>query len=556
MAVSQNDIPHLQQIINVALGNGASVREVVNKIKDAIEGIYRPRGYDASDLDIATLIYRLGGRQLLFALNHKLGIPSLRTLQTRSAFTTITPTIGPIRDQNFDDNICNLILNTCVGMTSPCGVSLMIDEMAIEDMAVHYSQYNKIGGLCWKHANLVDPVLRTYDSAVRIAHKIHNGDVHLGKEVSVLGAVCFGEDELYPILVAPTCKTEDATDMEGILARAIQRWSASGADTAVGSVWSVATDGDATHRAAGHRLFLKNPLSSESPLYGILSNMPGLNTFTGDDEITLDFDTKHIIKRKGYCMIICSPAGITLNNGHVINAMMLSHYLVWLPAYDEASVTKLLHPDDPQDVPRAVELMLAIIEFSKSQQPIVQDLFSTDVDTHADIISITVLSSVLEYIILLFTNVNLSLTEQVQYLSRLAHLMFMLFHSHQRAFLSNQLYYDTHTMLKNVVFCVTKQQILDRDDRLEVHFGCTRMIGGHNSACTFSQVVDCLGAAKDIDGVFKWHPDLDPGHRRLSLCTRVEHVDHINHDMWKGDIISGQCDLPTAWRNGHEMALC
>ncbi|KAG1847481.1 hypothetical protein C8R48DRAFT_615602, partial [Suillus tomentosus] len=450
-------------------------------------------------------------------------------------------------------------------MTSPRGVSLMIDEMAIEEMAVHYSQYNKIGGLCWKHANLVDPVLRTYDSAVRIAHKIHDGDVHLGKEVSVLGAACFGEDELYPILVAPTCKTEDATDMEGILARAIQRWSASGAVTAVGPVWSVATDGDATRRAAGHRLFLKNPLSSESPLYGILSNMPGLNTFTGDDEITLDFDTKHIIKRKGYCTLIRSPAGITLNNGRVINAMMLSRYLVWLPAYDEASVTKLLHPDDPQDVPRAVELMLAIIEFSKSQQPIVQDPFSTDVDTRADIISITVLSSVLESIILPFTNVNLSLTEQVQYLSRLAHLTFTLFRSHRRAFLSNQLYYDTHTMLKNVVFCITKQQILDPrasfflgdtgDDRLEVHFGRTRMIGGHNSACTFSQVVDRLGAAKDIDGVFKRHPDLDPGHRRLSLGTRVEHVDHINRDMWKGDIISGQCDLPTAWRNGREMAL-
>jgi len=236
MAISQNDIPCLQQIIHIALSHGSSVHEVVNKIEDAIEGIYRLRGYDASDLDIATLVYRFGGRQLLFALNHKLGIPSLRTLQTRSAFTTITPTIGPIRDQNFDDNICNLILNTRVSMTSPRSVSLMIDEMAIEEMAVHYSQYNKIGSLCWKHTNLVNPVLRTYDSAIRIAHKIHDGDVHLGKEVSVLGAACFGEDELYPILVAPTCKTEDATDMEGILARAIQHWSTSGAVTAVGPV--------------------------------------------------------------------------------------------------------------------------------------------------------------------------------------------------------------------------------------------------------------------------------------------------------------------------------
>jgi hypothetical protein len=69
MAVSEQDIPCLQQIINVALCNGASIRQVVNKLEDALEGVYHPQGYDASDLDIAMLVYRLGGHQLLFALN-------------------------------------------------------------------------------------------------------------------------------------------------------------------------------------------------------------------------------------------------------------------------------------------------------------------------------------------------------------------------------------------------------------------------------------------------------------------------------------------------------
>jgi hypothetical protein len=88
--------------------------------------------------------------------------------------------------------------------------------------------------------------------------------------------------------------------------------------------------------------------------------------------------------------------------------MMLAHYLVWLPAYDEAAVTKLLHPDDPQDVPRAVELMLAIIEFSQSQCHVLNDLFSLEVDTHADLISISLLSARLESILSPFINVSLS----------------------------------------------------------------------------------------------------------------------------------------------------
>ncbi|KAG1751967.1 hypothetical protein EDD22DRAFT_850668 [Suillus occidentalis] len=507
MAISEQDIPRLRQIINVVLHNGASVREIVNKLEDALEGAYRPQGYGADDLDIATLVLSLGGRQLLFALNQSLGLPSIRTLRTRCTFTTLTPTIGPIRNEQLDENIRSVVLSSRTNITILRGVSLMVDEIALEEMVVHLGRYNKIAGLCWKHSHVVDHVLRTYESAVTIAQKIQDSDVHLGKELTVIGVACFGEDELYPILAAPTCKTEDARDMEGLLARAIERWNATGAASVIGPVWSFATDGDATRRAAGHRLFLKNPLSPDSELYGILGNMPGLNTMTGDAEVTLDFDFKHIFKR--FCTLIRSPSGIVLNNGRIINSMMLVRYLVWLPAYDETSVIKLLHPDDPQDVPWAIELMQAIVDFSKSQHAILNDSFSSDVETRADLMSITLLSHVIESILMPFINTKLSLSEQVHHLSCYSHLAFTIFRVHQRSFMPFQLYYDTQTAVKNVIFNIAKQQVLDRnspfflgdcgDDRLELMFGRSRMIGGHNSRCTYSQALDRLGAAKDID---------------------------------------------------------
>jgi hypothetical protein len=68
------------------------------------------------------------------------------------------------------------------------------------------------------------------------------------------------------------------------------------------------------------------------------------------------------------------------------------------------------------------------------------------------------------------------------------------------------------------------------DDPLEILFGHTCMIGAHNSVCSYAQALDRLGAAKDIDGVFKRHPDLDLGHRQLKL-TCHEGVDHINRDI-------------------------
>lgn len=202
---------------------------------------------------------------------------------------------------------------------------------------------------------------------------------------------------------------------------------------------------------------------------------------------------------------------------------MLARYLVWLPAYDKAAVMKLLHPDDPQDIPRAIELILAIIQLSKSHHTLLSDSFSMDIDTRADLKSITLLSALIESFLTPFIDTTLSLFNQIRYLSHYSHLAFAFFHAHRRSFMSYQLYYDTQTAVKNVIFCCAKQQILDPnapfylgdigDDPLEILFGRTHMIGGHNSACSFAQAIDHLGAAKDIDGVFKHHPDIDPGHR-------------------------------------------
>ncbi|KAG1753401.1 hypothetical protein EDB19DRAFT_1824124 [Suillus lakei] len=509
MAISHNNIPRIHQIVNVAMRN---------------EGVYCPQGYGADDLDIVTLIFRLGGHQLLFALNHKLGLPSLCTLHVKSTFTSLMPTIDPICNDQLNCNIQAIIVDTCAASVPLHGVSFMIDKIALEEMAVHFSKYNKVGGLCWKHSHVVDPVLHTYESAVNIAQKIHKGEVHLGKELTVIGVSCFVQDEIYPVLAAPTCKMEDANDMEVILTQTIDQWNASSAAASVGLAWSFVTDSDATRRAAGHRLFVKTFLPPDSTLYGTLINMPGLNLFTGAGEMTLDFDFKHIFK----------------------------------------SVTKLLHLDDPQDVPRVVELMLAVIEFSKTQHTLISDSFSIDVDTRADLTSISLLSALLRSILIPFIDVDLSLSQQFDHLSRYAHLAFAFFHAHRCSFMSYQLYYDTQTMVKNAFFCLAKQQSLDPhapfflgdvgDDPLEILFGCMRMIGGHNSACSYAQALDRLGTAKDIDGVFKCHPELDPGHHQLKL-TCQEGVDHINWEIWKGNIISGQCDLPLAWHKGHDDAL-
>ncbi|KAG1802182.1 uncharacterized protein HD556DRAFT_1196791, partial [Suillus plorans] len=119
-------------------------------------------------------------------------------------------------------------------------------------------------------------------------------------------------------------------------------------------------------------------------------------------------------------------------------------------------------------------------------------------------------------------------------------------------------------MVLTVAFSLTKQQLLDPhthfylgdvgDDPLEICFGRTCMIGGHNSACSYAQAINRLAAAKDIDSIFKCHPKLDPGHRHLKLMHHEE-VNYINCEIWEGNIIAGHDDLPLAWRKGRDAAL-
>ncbi|KAG2338518.1 hypothetical protein BDR05DRAFT_951816, partial [Suillus weaverae] len=547
IALSENDVPRIQHILTVTLKRGSSIQQVINTLEDAITGTYHPRGYTGDDLDIAILMYHLGGRQLLYALSHRLGLPSLRTLQTHRTFTSISPTIGPITAEQFDANIKTLILIPLQSTIVPRrGYSIMMDEIALEERASHHHASNSVVGLYHSHSHLVDPTLHTYDSVLCIAEKLAEGLIHLGKEMSVLAVGSFGDDEIFPILTAPTCKCEDAEKMVSIFTLAIDRWRETGAEEQLGPIFSVATDGDSTRRAAGHCMFLKHELSMVYRLYGTLSHMPGLNLTTGDCEITLDFDYKHIFKHEClffHALLDMRLTSMKLNNGHSVTSAVLARYLTWLPDMDESAVTRLLNPDDPQDVPHTVELMQAIIALSKFK--------------------INTITGDVESLLLPFIDITLSLQQQVTYLSRYAHLTFTFFRLYHSTFMPHVLYYDSQTMAKNACFCIAKQQRLDGsqnfwliqmgDDRLEKLFGITRMRGQHNSAMNYSQALDRISAAKDINTVFKKHPDLESGSRRLKI-TCTEGLDHIHRDLWVRDVVASHCDLPSAWKDGRERA--
>ena len=218
-----------------------------------------------------------------------------------------------------------------------------------------------------------------------------------------------------------------------------------------------------------------------------------------------------------------------------MNANKLEHYLTWLDNCNKDKAKRLLYPDVPQDVLQAIELMHAIMRLGRIDPtkppytPSDQNLddHTPNVNAYIDFETMAMLGDLFHNLLEPFVNPSLSLTEQVIHLSTFAHLLFTFYRSHQRSFMPNQLYYDSQTLVKNIIFCVAKQQRLDAsqpfflpdvgDDPIELLFAFLHMCGGHNSVLNYKQAIDCLRAARDIGGVYSCNSDLRHGHRHLNL---------------------------------------
>jgi hypothetical protein len=214
MALAQSDIPWLKHLLQTLIHNGASIHMILCKIEEALERGYRPRGHSSEAYNLALLVYCIGGGSLLFALGHHMCIPSLHSLCNNLSVIVITPTIGLISSETIGKNITNVAIEPRynAGLIACQGVRLLTDKVALEEAVVYFPDCNSVGGLCWKHSHTIDASLNTYESAINIAEKLKTGDVHLGKEMTVIVAHCNGEDGVYPLLATPTCKTEHAAD--------------------------------------------------------------------------------------------------------------------------------------------------------------------------------------------------------------------------------------------------------------------------------------------------------------------------------------------------------
>ncbi|OBZ66985.1 hypothetical protein A0H81_12994 [Grifola frondosa] len=520
MAIATGDVPRLQHLVQQGLKEKVSITEITNRIEDTLMGLYQARGYQEMDLDVALLMPT--EEDLMFNMK-----------EIFECKVADVDTVRPFRT----------------------GASIFWDEISQKEVACYLPHADSVGGLCCEHIHHVNVQLASYESAILLVEALDQGVVHYGKETSVIALGSFGQSlrGAYPMVISSTCKAETPAQSGALLTKFIGVWNIRYA-ALFGPIWSFASDGDAGRRAMVYDLFMKKQLDPTHTLYKYLGNLPGLNLSVGDGDITGDFDWKHEIKRFGRLLRTFEGSIIT---DSVINHETLLHHLHRNDNLSEWEVKLLLNPADPQDVPHAIDFLQAISAISSLPNDHCNPTELKDIQI------IRVLSELLAAFMNPFIQPEWSLTMQVTLLSKYAHMAFMLFRSHGVNFMPAQLYGDTQVTIKNIMFCITKQQELDNtqpfyifdcgDDKLENLFGRIRMQGGHNPNFNLKQIAERAGAAMDLDAVFTHHPNLDRGHRRLKV-TWTEKIDHLNHESWTGNVFVHSVNLQYCWARGHEAA--
>ncbi|EPS99538.1 hypothetical protein FOMPIDRAFT_28660, partial [Fomitopsis schrenkii] len=455
-AIATDDVKQVHYLIRIALKQHCGPNEILERFFKAVEHVYHARGHSEADVQFAKLIQYYAGRNGLFAANKHLGIPSSSALYRLSKTPCIWPSPGKPTSAERIHNIHNYFPSGQQGSPRQrCGHILAGDGLAVDPRMRWFKTRNIIIGGCREHFGDLDATMSCWDSVLKFVHALlgDSPQCHFGSEATVFGIAPLRDENYHilPISLSASCKAEKATEFGDILISTLDDWAACAAED-WGDIWAFSCDGASTFRGACYEHLMSHEFDKASLLYRKLSVLRGLNLRCGKRHIIHAPDPKHLLKR--VATHLRSAEG-SLVDGIVINRAVLARFLQMLPGQTKSGIENLIDPADHQNVPRAVNLLRAVVQLSKSRPP---SLSPTDENTYH---AICLQATLWESLLVAFVDQHPSLSEQLKHLATFAHIAFALYLHHGSAFMSNQLYSDLQALVKACFTCVAQQQLLD-----------------------------------------------------------------------------------------------
>ena len=363
----------------------------------------------------------------------------------------------------------------------------------------------------------------------------------------------------HPFVVSGSCKREDVLSQKCLLETA-RDVLADKKDVIGGRLYCITSGGDSRRRRATCLLTLTDELESSDPLRRQLGELRLFNYKCGPDQSTGDIEYKHLLKRLRNSLL--RSLGCTIN-GSLINQEILRHHLS-STGLDKHRINAIISPNDKQDVKLMYDLISAIAVLPPAKE-------DESPPVHNTRNALRLLGKLYTHILEAYTNVALSLHDQLQHLSAAAHLILAIYSSDKGGSMPSQTYFDMMTTIKNVYFCIAKTQIDDPDgsfwiiligtDALENLFGKVRTMIGADTNADQLQLANHIESAAICSQILAENPSWERAPRRLTLKTWRDEagdisakIDHINPASWKGNVKVKSIVLLTCWEGGRHIA--
>ncbi|KAJ7749861.1 hypothetical protein B0H14DRAFT_3603375 [Mycena olivaceomarginata] len=554
-AIGSGAVERVDRVVGIALGRKRGARGILRAYEDAGRGIYHPKSYTEEDDMRAMLIWKLAGNRVADIVHRSLGLPSRSTLRTRE----IVPPLPEASEVAENVQACFESITEVIAAKKVVHQILMYDEIATEKRIRWDHKTNKFLGVCREHAHEVDLHFNSENDLEELFRALpkpntplKEAKLHYAGEATVAAlGILSDETRLYaarPVLVSGDCKIESGVEhVHNVLNPTIDGVNSKRELTKLRTV-SLVSDGE-TRRAKAfiEKTFLRQ-LSPASNIYSLLKNLPLMNFWVGDDDITADKDWKHVFKRGRNLLL--RKSGLDIMGIHSAG-------------HSTTHINSLFNPEDKQNVTLAFKLLQDIWSL-----PLPLDTASPGFRAQRHALRLT--GSLFYHLLFPYICVDLTLSEQLEHLSAAAHIALILYRDGGKRSLPTLLFVDIMLKIKNAYFCVAKAKVDDPTgkfwlillgtDRLEELFGILRTMIGNDANLDVLQLAGRLTGTTQVANILAKYPHWDRAPRRLNLpaLTRdstelSDKTDHIKPPSWRGDVSVENVTLLTCWNRGRRQ---
>jgi hypothetical protein len=188
LAMSSGKIPRMDRILRVASDRHMSLAAILDLIRKAAHGLYRPKGFSEEE-DLQTLLFlRLGGQRVAEIAHRIFGIPAPSTVRRRTMIPPLvcSPSYPVVRDLEANLTAAFDSLSPALAARGRYHIVLMFDEIAQERRPRWCDRTNQMLGWCREHTRGRCMDFNSIADAELLFQDMISEDVHLAHEVSGL----------------------------------------------------------------------------------------------------------------------------------------------------------------------------------------------------------------------------------------------------------------------------------------------------------------------------------------------------------------------------------